>query len=210
MVARISARPHRRNAGRSPREDLISALIAAEEAGDQLTADEIVATCNLLLIAGHETTVNLIANATLALLRHPRHWAAVSADPTALRRWPRRRCVTTHPCNWWGGSPAKTWSIGDVHIPKGDAMMLLLAAAQRDPSMLRAARRVRSRTVAPSATWRSALGPHFCLGAPLARLETTIALSALTARFPNARLDGEPVYKPNVTLRGMSTLPISV
>ena len=65
----------------SPREDLISALIAAEEDGDQLTAEEIVATCNLLLIAGHETTVNLIANAILALLRHPRHWAAVGADP---------------------------------------------------------------------------------------------------------------------------------
>ena len=65
----------------APREDLISALIAAEEDGDQLTTEEIVATCNLLLIAGHETTVNLIANAMLAMLRHPRYWAALATDP---------------------------------------------------------------------------------------------------------------------------------
>ena len=193
----------------SPREDLISALIAAEEDGDQLTAEEIVATCNLLLIAGHETTVNLIANATRALLRHPRHWAAVSADPHRAAAVAEETLRYDPPVQLVGRIAAEDMVIGDVHIPKGDTMMLLLAAAQRDPSM-----NDRPDEFDPDrGTIRHlafGLGPHFCLGAPLARLETTIALSALTARFPNARLDGEPVYKPNVTLRGMSTLPISV
>ena len=83
VAARVPARPDRRSVAAAPRDDLISALIAAEEDGDQLTDEEIVATCNLLLIAGHETTVNLIANAILAMLRHPRHWAALGADPDA-------------------------------------------------------------------------------------------------------------------------------
>ncbi|MCV7179786.1 cytochrome P450, partial [Mycolicibacterium sphagni] len=94
-------------------------------------------------------------------------------------------------------------------IPAGDSMMVMMASAQRDPQMYDD-----PDTFDPD---RGAirhlafgLGPHFCLGAPLARLEATIALSALTARFPNARLAGDPVYKPNVTLRGMATLPLTL
>ena len=78
-----------------PADDLMSGLVAVEEAGDQLTEDEIVATCNLLLIAGHETTVNLIANAVLAMLRHRDVWAELSVTPPTSRRSPRRRCATT-------------------------------------------------------------------------------------------------------------------
>ena len=100
-------------------------------------------------------------------------------------------------------------TVGDTTIPKGDTMMLLLAAAHRDPSV-----NDRPDEFDPD---REAIrhlafgrGAHYCLGAPLARLEAAVALSALTARFPHARMDSEPAYKPNVTLRGMSSLSVSV
>ncbi len=193
----------------TPREDLISALIAAEEDGDQLTEEEIVATCNLLLIAGHETTVNLIANATLAMLRNPWHWSALSTDPSRAAAVVEETLRYDPPVQLTSRVAADDMTIGDVTVAAGDIMMLLMASAQRDPAMY-----------ADPDTFDPArgsirhlafgLGPHFCLGAPLARLEATIALSALTSRFPTARLTGQPGYKPNVTLRGMSALAVSI
>jgi len=193
----------------APRDDLISALIAAEEGGDQLTSDEIVATCNLLLIAGHETTVNLIANAILAMLRHPRHWSALAADPERAPAIVEETLRYDPPVQLVGRVAADDMTIGDVTVPKGDTMMLLFAAAQRDPAVYSSPDafdpdREGIRHLA------FGLGAHFCLGAPLARLEARIALSAVAARFPNARLVGEPTYKPNVTLRGMATLSVAI
>ena len=192
-----------------PREDLIYALIAAEEDGDQLTTEEIVATCNLLLIAGHETTVNLIANATLAMLRDPAQWTSLGADAGRVSAVIEETPRYDPPVQLVGRIAADEMTIGDVVVPKGDTVMLLLAAAQRDPAAFD-----RPEVFDPD---REAIrhlafghGVHFCLGAPLARLEAKIALSAVTARFPDARLDGEPVYKPNVTLRGLATLPVVI
>ncbi|MBI3215427.1 MAG: cytochrome P450 [Mycobacterium sp.] len=193
----------------TPREDLISALIAAEEDGDLLTEDEIVATCNLLLIAGHETTVNLIANGALAMLRHPEQWSALAADSGLAAGIAEETLRYDPPVQMTGRTAGEDMQIGGVHIPKGDTIMLLIAAAQRDPAFYD-----RPDVFDPArGTIRHlgfGLGPHFCLGAPLARLEARIALSALAARFPNARLAAEPVYKPNVTLRGMSALAVAV
>lgn len=118
----------------APREDLISALIAAEEDGDQLTTEEIVATCNLLLIAGHETTVNLIANAILAMLRQPQYWAALGGDPERASTIIEETLRYDPPVQLAGRTAAEEMTIGDVVVPKGDTMMLLLAAAQRDPA----------------------------------------------------------------------------
>lgn len=193
----------------SPRQDLISALIAAEQDGDQLTGEEIVATCNLLLIAGHETTVNLIANAALAMLRRPTHWAAVAADENRASAIVEETLRFDPPVQLVGRVAGQDMTIGDVAVPEGDTMMLLLAASHRDPAMypdpdMFDPDRGAIRHLA------FGLGPHFCLGAPLARLEATVALSALTARFADARLAAEPVYKPNVTLRGMASLHIAV
>ena len=192
-----------------PAEDLISGLIAVEESGDQLTEDEIVATCNLLLIAGHETTVNLIANAILALLRHRQHWTALAGDAELAPAIIEETLRYDPPVQLAGRIAGADMTIGGIDIPKGDNMMLLFAAAHRDPL-------VTDRpddfdptrdTVRHMAFGK---GPHFCLGAPLARLETAVALSAVTKRFPNAQLAGEPVYKPNVTLRGMDSLPVAL
>jgi cytochrome P450 len=193
----------------SPGDDLMSGLIAVEESGDQLTEEEIISTCNLLLIAGHETTVNLIANAILAMLRHPWQWAALGSDPSRAAVVIEETLRYDPPVQLIGRVAAEQMTIGDVTVPKGDVMMLLLAAAQRDPDVV-----ARPDEFDPD---REAIrhlafghGPHFCLGAPLARLEASVALSALTSRFPDARLDGEPVYKPNVTLRGISTLSVAI
>jgi cytochrome P450 len=192
-----------------PREDLISGLIAAEEDGDQLTEDEIVATCNLLLIAGHETTVNLIANAILAMLRQPWHWAALAADPQRAPAIIEETLRYDPPVQLVGRVAAEAMTVNDTTVPKGDNMLLLLAAAQRDPAAFEHPDRFDPDR--PDIRHLAfGHGPHFCLGAPLARLETRIALTAVTARFPGARVDGEPRYKPNVTLRGLSTLAVAV
>ena len=193
----------------APREDLISALIAAEEDGDQLTTDEIVATCNLLLIAGHETTVNLIANAILAMQREPGHWAALAADPDRAAEIIEETLRYDPPVQLAGRTAGEEMTIGGVTVPKGDTMMLLLAAAQRDPSAFG-----QPDTFDPSRDDLRHLafghGVHFCLGAPLARLEARVALTAVTRRYPRATLAAEPPYKPNVTLRGMASLPLTL
>lgn len=189
-----------------PGEDLMSGLIQVEESGDQLTENEIVATCNLLLIAGHETTVNLIANATLAMLRHPREWSALGADAGRASAVVEETMRYDPPVQLASRIAGEDMTIGGVTVPEGDTMMLLLAAAHRDP-----AANERPDEFDPD---RGSIrhigfgkGPHFCLGAPLARLEAGAALSAVAARFPQAQLAADPVYKRNLTLRGMSALP---
>jgi cytochrome P450 len=192
-----------------PGEDLMSALIHVEESGDQLTEDEIVATCNLLLIAGHETTVNLIANAILAMLRQSSQWSALSADPARVSAVVEETLRYDPPVQLMGRIAADDMTIGDARVSKGDVMMLLLAAAHRDPGAFD-----RPDEFDPDREIIRHLGfgkgPHFCLGAPLARLEAAVALSKVTARFPHARLGGEPEYKSNLTLRGLASLDVEI
>ncbi len=191
-----------------PGDDLMSGLIQVEESGDQLTEEEIIATCTLLLVAGHETTVNLIANAVLAMLRHPQHWAALGKDSSLVSCVVEETLRYDPPVQLMGRIAADDMAIGDITVGKGDTMMLLLAAAQRDPAAFDHA----DEFLPDRESIRHlgfGKGPHFCLGAPLARLEAAIALSEVTARFPHARMVGEPQYKPNLTLRGMSTLPVA-
>jgi cytochrome P450 len=191
-----------------PGDDLMSGLIHVEESGDQLTEEEIVATCNLLLVAGHETTVNLIANGILAMLRHPRQWTALAADPQRVSAVVEETLRYDPPVQLMGRIAADDMTIGDATVPKGDVMMLLLAAAHHD-----AAAFDRPGEFDPDRENIRHLafgkGPHFCLGAPLARLEATVALSKVTARFPQAQMADEPQYKPNLTLRGLASLAIS-
>ena len=192
-----------------PGDDLMSGLIHVEESGDQLTEEEIVATCNLLLIAGHETTVNLIANAILAMLRLPSQWAALGADPQRVSAVVEETLRYDPPVQLMGRIAADDMTIGELTVPKGDVMMLLLAAAHRDPSAFE-----RPDEFDPDRANIRHLGfgkgPHFCLGAPLARLEAAVALSKVTARFPRAQMAGEPQYKQNLTLRGMASLEVTV
>jgi len=194
---------------RDPGDDLISALIAVEESGDQLTEDEIISTCNLLLIAGHESTVSLITTAILVMLRDREQWTALGADRHRAGRVVEETLRFDPPAQLLGRIAAEDIVLPDVTVPKGDTMIVLLAAGHRDP-----AANERPDEFAPDRKVIRHLGfghgTHFCLGAALVRLEASIALSAVTARFPDARLGGEPVYKPNVTLRGISSLPVRI
>lgn len=197
----------RRRSG--PGDDLLSGLIAVEESGDQLSEEEIVSTCVLLLVAGHETTVNLIGNAVLAMLRQPSEWAALGADAARAPAVIEETLRYDPPVQMIARTAAGDMTIGEIEVPAGDIMMLLTAAAQRDSAEFD-----RPDSFDPDRTGLRHLGfgrgAHYCLGAPLARLEAGVALSAVTARFPNARLDGEPLYKPNVTLRGLAALTVAV
>jgi cytochrome P450 len=192
-----------------PGDDLMSGLMHVEESGDQLTEEEIIATCNLLLVAGHETTVNLIANAILAMLRHPQQWTALGNDASRVSAVVEETLRYDPPVQLMGRIAADDITIGGTTVVNGDTMMLLLAAAQHDPAAFD-----RPGEFDPDRESIRHLGfgkgPHFCLGAPLARLEAAVALSAVTARFPHARMDAEPQYKQNLTLRGMSTLSVTV
>ncbi|MCV7210976.1 cytochrome P450 [Mycolicibacterium canariasense] len=194
---------------RAPGDDLISALVAVEESGDQLTEDEIISTCNLLLIAGHESTVSLIATAILVMLRNPAQWEALGTDPGRAARVVEETLRWDPPAQLLGRIAAEDIVLPDVTVPKGDTMIVLLAAAHRDPAV-----NARPDDFDPDRGTIRHLGfghgTHFCLGAALVRMEASIALSAVTARFPGARLAGEPVYKPNVTLRGISSLPVLI
>ncbi|MDT5210688.1 MAG: hypothetical protein QOF67_3103 [Mycobacterium sp.] len=192
-----------------PGDDLMSGLIHVEESGDQLTEEEIVATCNLLLVAGHETTVNLVANAILAMLRNPRQWTALAAAPQRVSAVVEETLRYDPPVQLMGRIAADDMTIGDAAVPKGDVMILLLAAAHHD-----AAAFDRPGEFDPDRENIRHLafgkGPHFCLGAPLARLEAAVALSKVTARFPRAQMAGEPAYKPNLTLRGLASLAVTI
>ncbi|WIM86492.1 cytochrome P450 [Candidatus Mycobacterium wuenschmannii] len=192
-----------------PSDDLMSRLIAVKESGDQLAEDEIVSTCMLLLVAGHETTVNLIANAMLAMLREPAQWAALAADPQRASAVVEETLRYDPPVHLVVRIAADDITIGDTSVDKGDSMLLLLGAAQHD-----AAEFDRPASFDPDRKAFRHLsfgrGLHYCLGAPLARLEAAAALSAVTARFPAARLAAEPVYKPNVTLRGLASLDVAI
>lgn len=192
-----------------PGGDLMSGLIAVEESGDQFTEEEIVSTCLLLLVAGHETTVNLIGNAILAMLRQPSQWAALAADPGRVSAVIEETLRYDPPVQMVGRIALSDMRVGDVEVPEGDVMMLLLSAAHRDPAEFERPD-VFDPDRAPLRHLGFGRGIHYCLGAPLARLEASIALSELAARFPAARLDSEPRYKANVTLRGLSELTVAV
>jgi len=192
----------------SPADDLLTKLIKAEDAGDRLTVDELIATCVLLLVAGHETTVGLISNAVLALLRNPGQLAALSADPElaagaveeTLRYDPPVQ-LTARVAR--GGIAIEGWEPRD-----GALLMLLLAATGRDPSVF-ADPDIFNITRGPREHLAFAAGPHFCLGAPLARLEATIALRAFALRVAGPRLDESALaYKPNFNLRGPERMVI--
>ncbi|MET8975569.1 cytochrome P450 [Streptomyces sp. NPDC004539] len=195
----------------APADDLLSALIAVRDDEDRLTEDELTSLAFLILFAGYENTVHLIGNTVLALLEHPGQLAALRADftrlgpaveeaarfdgpvPLAIRRF-----------------PAEDLPLGETVVPAGETVLLSLAAAHRDPRRFTDPDRF---DIGRDTGGHLALGHgiHYCLGAPLARMETEIALSALLDRFPGLALDLPPEgphRRPSMRTRGLLSLPV--
>jgi len=193
----------------TPRGDLLSALIAAEEAGDKLSEDELIATCILLLIAGHETTVNLIGNGTLALLRHPEELRRLRETPGLIPSAVEELLRYDGPVQRTARITSTEVTIGGRTIPKGEMVMPFIGAADRDPAQFPDPDRVdlgRADNRHIAFGW----GIHFCLGAPLARVEGQIAIDTLVRRLPRLTLvDDEPEYRQSLTLRGLKALPVT-
>ena len=191
-----------------PADDLLSEMIAAEDNGERLTEDELIATCVLLLVAGHETTVGLISNAILALLRHPDQLALLREDPGLAPGAVEETLRYDAPVQMTARVARGGMRIGSVAAPDGALVLLLLAATGRDPAVFDAPDTFDIRRGA-TGHLAFAAGPHFCLGAPLARLEAAIALESFARRFRRPELDAASLdYKPNLNLRGPERLVV--
>ncbi|MFJ9366839.1 cytochrome P450 [Nocardia sp. NPDC101769] len=193
---------------RRPGDDLLSALIAAEDSGDALSHEELIATCGLLLIAGHETTVNLIANATLALLGHRHHLAILRTAGAFAGPVIEETLRYDPPVQLVPRIARDPIALPGIEIAAGDMIIMLLAAANRDPAVF--AEPGRFDPARENRHLAFGLGQHFCLGAPLARLEADIALTRFARRVREPGLDCErPPYREHVTLRGPAAIPLS-
>ncbi len=193
----------------SPRDDMLSGLIAAEEAGDKLNEDELLATCILLLVAGHETTVNLIGNGTLALLRHPDQLQRLREDPGLIGSAVEELLRYDGPVQRTARIPSADVTIAGRTIAKGELVMPFIGAADRDPAQFPDPDRL-DITRADNRHIAFGWGIHFCLGAPLARVEGQIAIGTLVQRLPKLALaTDKPEHRLSLTLRGLKTLAVS-
>jgi len=192
-----------------PREDLISALLAAEDRGDFLSHQELLGMLLLLLVGGHETTVNLIANGLLALLRNPDQLELLRTDDGIGKRAIEELLRYDSPVQYSGRVARKDLEIGAKTIRAGDGVRMIVAAANRDPEVF-AEPDVLDLRREPCPHLAFGSGIHFCLGAQLARLEGQIAISAAVRRFPALRLAGDDLrWRPAPVLRGLEALPVT-
>ena len=195
----------------NPADDLLTALIHAEDDGDALSDDELVAQTLLLYIAGHETTVNLIAGGTLALLRHPGQLALLRSDPALVGNAVEELLRYDSPVQASRRITLEPVAVGGITIPAGAFVMASLGSANRDEIFWgpdAATLDLRRENARQHVSFGA--GPHHCLGASLARLEACIAVERLTARFPDLALDGDVVWNGRINLRGPAHLPVSV
>lgn len=192
-----------------PRGDLIGALLAVEERGDRLSPGELLSMCNLLLIAGHETTTNLIGGGTLALLRDPEQWHLLQKRPDLLPRAVEELLRFEPPVQLDGRLAAEDVEMGGQTIRAGQWVLAVIGAANRDPGVFAEPGRL-DVTRAPNPHLSFGRGIHFCLGAPLARLEAQIAFGALVRQLPGIALDAErpPRRNRNIVIRGLASLPL--
>jgi cytochrome P450 len=196
---------------RDPRDDLVSALVQAGEGGDRLSTDEIVAMLFLLLTAGHETTVNLVGAGTLALLEDPEQGALLREDETVVRAGVEELLRFTSPVE----TATERWAAEDVEIagttvPRGSLVLAVIASANRDPAVFDRPDAL-DLTRSPNPHLAFGKGAHYCLGAPLARLEAQVVLPVLLQRAPHLRRPdpGAPVaWRGSAVVRGIESLPV--
>jgi cytochrome P450 len=192
-----------------PRDDLISALVKAQQEGDRLNEAELLANLVLLLNAGHETTTNLIGNGTLALLRHPDQLRRLYEDPALIPTAVEELLRYDSPVQFTNRVLKADLTLGGKQLRAGETVLLLLGAANRDPAQFPDPDRLDVGR-ADNKHLAFGLGSHFCLGAPLARLEGRIVFETLLRRLPGLRLAGPaPVYRQNFNLHGLEALEVA-
>ncbi|MGQ4346961.1 MULTISPECIES: cytochrome P450 [unclassified Streptomyces] len=194
---------------KEPADDLISGLIAAHDAGDRLTEQEMISTCVLLLNAGHEATVNSTVTGWWNLFRHPAQLADLRADHTLIPSAVEELLRYDTPLQLF-----ERWVLDDIEIdgttvPRGAEIAMLFGSANRDAEVFASPDTLDlSRAENPHITFSA--GIHYCIGAPLARIELAASMSALLTRAPGLRLTEEPVRKPGFVIRGLEGLKVEV
>jgi cytochrome P450 len=193
-----------------PRENLLSALIQAEEEGDRLTEDELFANCVLLMIAGHETTTNLIGNGVLALLRNTDQKKMLAQNSDAIVSAVEELLRYDSPVQKMGRIALADIQIDGKQIKQGDLVCLSYAAGNRDPEQFAAPAQLDIMRK-PNRHLAFGHGLHYCVGAALARLEAQIAINTILSRLPEIRLETEDLeWNRNLTLRGLKSLPVAL
>ena len=190
---------------RNPQDDLVSALVTAEVDGERLERDDLLVNLLLVLVAGNETTRNLIGNGTLALRRNPDQLKRLREDPSLLNGAIDELLRFDSPVQLDSRIARRPFELRGKRIDSGQRVICLLGAANRDPQVFPGANRL---DVGRSSANHLAFGRgiHYCLGAPLARLEGRVVFEALLPRLGSLRLAEEPTYRDQVTLRGLESL----
>lgn len=194
---------------KAPRENLMSQLLAAEEAGEKLTVPELFATCTSLLFGGHETTTNLIGNAILTLARHPEQYQQLRKNPSLIDTAVEEVLRYEAPVQRMGRVALEDVAVGGGVIPKGQRVFMVMGATNRDPRQFPEADRFDiSRKENRHLTL--GYGIHFCLGAALGRMEGQLAISAIAERLTELRVDFDRApWIDNLTIRGVKALPLA-
>ena len=195
----------------APDDSLLSALVRSAEDESRLSVDELHALCILLLAAGHETTTSLVGDGVLALLRQPEQMSRLAEDPSLVDSAVEELLRYVSPIQLTARRATRPFELGGKSIKEGDLLVLSLAAANRDPERFSTPEqldvgRSDNRHIAFS------LGPHYCLGASLARMEAKLTLSRIVGRFPKMKLDPmmPPLRRQVLVLRALDSLPVTV
>jgi hypothetical protein len=193
----------------APSDDLVSSLIAETDSdGARLTEDELITTCTLLLNAGHEATVNVVGNGVTALLQHPEQLKALQGDDTLVPGAVEELIRYDSPLQLFERTAVTETEVGGVVVEAGQKIAALLGAANRDPAAFTDADSFDvTRVDNPHLGFGA--GIHFCVGAPLARVEVQTSLATLTARFPKLALHAVPERRPEFVIRGVRSLLVT-
>jgi cytochrome P450 len=192
-----------------PGDDLLSQFIGAEEQGDRLTREEMIAMCVLLLVAGHETTTHLIGNGVLALLRHPEQLARLREEPSRIGPAVEEMLRYDSPVQYIGRVASEAQDLSGTRILAGETVQLWSGAANRDPEQFLDPDTF-DITRSENRHMSFSRGPHFCLGAALARMEAQIAIGTMLRRLPNLRLaPGKLEQRNHLNIRGVVALPVT-
>jgi cytochrome P450 len=196
----------------NPGPDLVSALVAAHDGGDAMSEADLLSFVALLLVAGNETTTNLIGNGTLALGRNPEQLDALKRNPAMIPRAIEEMLRYDGPVQSTVRFTKQPVQLGGTEIPAETFALMIIAAANRDPAQFKDPEKF-DITRDPKDNLAFGEGIHFCIGAPLARMEARVAFEAMLARFPRLGLKDpalKPGYKGSYFLRGLESLPLAI